>query len=51
MVEKICDKNKKPKIVNGVKREIVPLLLVRQKDSVIDKDVLIFYFNHLKLFQ
>ena len=33
VLEKIFVKNDKPEIVNGVKREIVPLLLVRQKDS------------------
>ena len=48
VVEKIFVKNDKPEIVNGVKREIVPLLLVRQKDSLIDIGVLIFYSNHLK---
>ena len=48
VVEEIFVKNEKPEIVNGVKREIVPILLVGQKDSLIDKDVLNFYPNHLK---
>ena len=48
IVEKIFVKNDKPEIVNGVKREIVPILLVGQKESLIDKDVLNFYPNNLK---
>ena len=48
MFEKIFVKDDKPKIVNGVKRDIIPFTIVGNKDLFKGKEIFNFHSNNVR---